>query len=253
MVAKTRSNLSAENLQFLKKTFIQKFKTVEQKTKLIQSFLTKPLGENFVGKDQLESAEALVMLAGPKLRNANPRWKNGFCAFLIMQIHGLLVKSETEKASHRQSARGKRTSKPKRTEEAQELMTFVAECETRVNSEQAQKAASRSAQIPKNPRQKRRVQDSMAFDPSNRESLACPKCRHQNVVTITSHEEVMQQNAAFKEEYNKKLKVWNDEGEKGKKPSLKSMSQQMACCCTKAHCLLSQNCGTCFPVQASRT
>jgi len=40
---------------------------VEQKTKLIQSFLTKPLGENFVGKDQLESAEALVMLAGPKL------------------------------------------------------------------------------------------------------------------------------------------------------------------------------------------
>jgi len=163
-----------------------------------------------------------------------------------MQIHGLLVKSETEKASHRQSARGKQTSKPKRTKEAQELMTFVAECETRVNSEQAQKAASCSAQMPKNSWQKRCVQDSMAFDPSNRESLACPKCRHQNVVAITSHEEVMQQNAAFKEEYNKKLKAWNDEGGKGKKPSLKSTSQQMACFCTKAHCLLSQNGGTCF-------
>ena len=53
--------------------------TVLQKRKMIQNILSKPLRDNFDGKDQVEAAKALLAAAGgnPKIRSNDPGW-NGF-------------------------------------------------------------------------------------------------------------------------------------------------------------------------------
>ena len=109
---------------------------------MIQNILSKPLRDNFDGKDQVEAAKALLAAAGgnPKIRSNDPGWNGVFCATLILQIQELLIKSEVERESRRQNRQGSRSggkkkSQPKWTAEAKALVDFVAECQNRVTAD----------------------------------------------------------------------------------------------------------------------